>query len=81
MIHFYDGSSQFIVVRYDSEGSHTAISCNKTTFQALELIVVSTSFANFQLFVDLFLIQNCEGACEVLITHYSASEGDRSQSL
>jgi hypothetical protein len=84
MIHFYDGSSQFIV-RYislsDSEGEHTAISCNETTFQALELIVVSTSFANFQLIVDLFLIQNREGAHEVPITHYSASEGDRSRSL
>jgi len=50
------------------------------TFQAVELIVVSTSFANFQLIVGLFLIQNCEGAREVPITHYSASEGDRSQS-
>jgi hypothetical protein len=80
MVYFYNGSSQFIV-RYiyssDSEGAHTAISCNKTTFQALELIVVSTSFANFQLIVDLFLIQNREGAREVPITHYSASEGDR----
>ena len=65
----------------DSEGAHTAISCNETTLQALELIVVLTSSANFQLIVDLFLIQNCEGAREVPITHYSASEGDRSQSL
>ena len=73
MIHFYDGSSQFIVVRYESEGSHTAISCNETTFQALELIVVSTSFANFQLIVEPFFIQNREGAHEVPITHYSAS--------
>ncbi len=84
MIHVYDGSSQFIV-KYiylaDSAGAHTSISCNKTTFRALEFIVVSTSFANFQLIVDLFLIQNREGASEVPITHYSASEGDRSQSL
>jgi hypothetical protein len=82
VIHFYDASSLFIV-KYiylaDSEGAHTASSCNETTFQALELIVVSTSFANFQLIVDL--IQYCEGAREVPITHYSASEGDRSQSL
>jgi hypothetical protein len=84
MVYFYDGSSQFIV-RYiyssDSEGAHTAISCNETTFRALEIICVSTSFANFQLIVDLFLIQNREGAREVPITHYSASEGDRSRSL
>ena len=64
----------------DSEGAHTAISCSKTTFQALELIVVSTSFANFQLIVEPFFIQNREGAHEVPITHYSASEGDQSLS-
>ena len=64
----------------DSEGAHTAISCSKTTFQALELIVVSTSFANFQLIVEPFFIQNCDGAHEVPITHYSASEGDQSLS-
>jgi hypothetical protein len=70
MIHLYDGSSQFIRYIYssDSEGAHTAISCNETTFQALELIVVTTFFANFQLIVDLFLFQNSEGA------HYSASD-------
>jgi hypothetical protein len=59
MIHFYDGSSQFIVkyiYSLDSEGAHTSISCNETPFRALELIVVSTLFANFQLIVDLFLI-------------------------
>jgi hypothetical protein len=59
MVHFYDGSSQFIVkyiYSLDSEGAHTSISCNETPFRALELIVVSTLFANFQLIVDLFLI-------------------------
>jgi hypothetical protein len=65
MIHFYNGSSQFIV-KYiysaDSAGAHTAISCNKTTFQALELIVVSTLFANFQLIVNYNLIPSSEGA-------------------
>ena len=65
MIHFYHGSSQFIV-KYiylvDSEGLHTAISCNETTFRALELIVVSTSFANFKLIVDYILIPNFEEA-------------------
>jgi len=66
-----------LIVHSDSEGAHTAFSCNETTFRAFELIVVSTSFANFQLIVDLLLIQNCEGACEVPITHYSASEGDQ----
>ncbi len=73
VIHFYDGSFQFIVkyiYSLDSEGAHTA----------LELIAVLTSFANFQLIVDLFLIQNREGAREVPITHYSASEGDQNLS-
>jgi len=34
MIHFHDGNSQVIVRFYssDSEGAHTAISCNETTF-------------------------------------------------
>jgi hypothetical protein len=83
LLYFNSGSSR-LIVKYiyssDSEGANTAISCSKTTFRALELIVVSTSFANFQLIVDLFLIQNREGAHEVPITHYSASEGDRSLS-
>jgi hypothetical protein len=77
MVYFYDGSSQ-CTVKYiyslDYEGA-------ETTFRALELIVVWTSFANFQLIIDLFLIQNHEGAREVPITHYSASEGDQSRSL
>jgi len=46
MIYFYNSSSQFIV-KYiylaDSEGEHTAISCNETPFRALEVIVVSTN--------------------------------------
>jgi len=33
------------------------------------------------LIIDLFLIQNSEGARAVPITHYSASEGDQSRSL
>ena len=40
MVHFYDGSSQFIVKHIywlDSEGAHTSISWNETTFQALEV--------------------------------------------
>jgi hypothetical protein len=49
----------------------------QTTFQAFKFIVASTSIANFQLIVDLFLIPNREGACAVPITHYSASEGDQ----
>jgi hypothetical protein len=50
------------------------------TFQAFEFIVASTSIANFQMIVDLFLIPNREGARAVPITHYSASEGDQSLS-
>jgi hypothetical protein len=46
------------------------------TFQAFESIVASTSIADFQMIVGLFLIPNCEGARAVPITHYSASEGD-----
>jgi hypothetical protein len=34
-----------------------------TTLQAFQLIVASTSIADFQLIVDLFLNLNCEGAC------------------
>jgi hypothetical protein len=34
-----------------------------TTLQAFKLIVASTSIADFQLIVDLFLNLNCEGAC------------------
>jgi hypothetical protein len=65
MIYFYNGSSQFIV-KYiylaDSEGAHTAISCNKTTFQTLELIVDLTSFANFKLIVNYILIPSFKEA-------------------
>ncbi len=59
MIHFNNGSFQFIVkfiYSPDSEGAHTAISCYETTFQALKFIVGSTSIADFQLIVNLFLI-------------------------
>ncbi len=62
LVNFSTSDSFSIAAKLDS--------CNKTTFQDF----VSTSFANFQLIVDLFLIQNREGAREVSITHYSASE-------
>jgi hypothetical protein len=85
MILFNDSSSQFIVkciYLSDSEGAHTTFSCsNSTTFGAnsVKLIVGSTSIANFQLIVDLFLIPNHEGACVVPISHSSFSEGEWEQ--
>jgi hypothetical protein len=48
MIHFYDGSFQFIV-KYiyfsDSEGANTAISCKSTTFGANSVKLIETQMS------------------------------------
>ena len=44
--------------------------------KAFKFVVASTSIANFQLIVNLFLIPNHEGSHAAPIAHYSASEGD-----
>jgi hypothetical protein len=78
MIHFYDGSSQFIV-KYiyllDSEGAKTAISCKSTTFGAnsVKLIETRTSQQSTMLYFN--------GGSSRLIVGYiysSNSEGARS---
>jgi len=57
MIHFYDGSSQFIVkyiYSLDSEGAETATSCKSTTFGAnsVELIETRTSQQSTMLYFN-----------------------------